>query len=179
MDVDIVVPPVAPAAMSAEVVEPAASVAGVPSVDSSLLTPAHEAAAISFAPPIAAAPTLDVVFEAAKLPLDVAIFNSARAAGGDEKIRRFLQAVLVVGGGSRIPGTAHALESRLQAIATPLVQLTERVQIIPVPKDVDAGSVAWKGGALLARMDSVMDLWVSREDWVSASGMQQFLSNER
>jgi hypothetical protein len=55
---------------------------------------------------------IDVCFEASKLPLDVAIFNSARAAGGDEKIRKYLQAVLVIGGTALLPGMAHALESR-------------------------------------------------------------------
>lgn len=55
---------------------------------------------------------IDVCFEASKLPLDVAIFNSARAAGGDDKIRKYLQAVLVIGGCALIPGMAHALESR-------------------------------------------------------------------
>lgn len=57
--------------------------------------------------------SIDVCFEASKLPLDVAIFNSARAAGGDDKIRKYLQAVLVIGGTALIPGMAHALESRL------------------------------------------------------------------
>lgn len=55
---------------------------------------------------------IDVCFEASKLPLDVAIFNCARAAGGDEKIRKYLQAVLVIGGTALIPGMGHALESR-------------------------------------------------------------------
>jgi actin-related protein 8 len=55
---------------------------------------------------------IDSCFEASKLPLDVAIFNSARAAGGDEKIRKYLQAVLVIGGTALVPGMAHALESR-------------------------------------------------------------------
>ena len=55
---------------------------------------------------------IDVCLEASKLPLDVAIFNSARACGGDDKIRKYLQAVLVIGGGAQIPGMAHALESR-------------------------------------------------------------------
>lgn len=55
---------------------------------------------------------VDVFFEASKLPLDVAIFNSARAAGGDDKIRKYLQAVLVIGGTALMPGMAHALESR-------------------------------------------------------------------
>lgn len=69
-------------------------------------------------PPIMPPPDLsqrkiDVPFEASKLPLDVAIFNSARAAGGDDKIRKYLQAVLVIGGTASIPGMNHALESRL------------------------------------------------------------------
>jgi actin-related protein 8 len=58
---------------------------------------------------------IDVCFEASKLPLDVAIFNSARAAGGDDKIRKYLQAVLVIGGTALVPGMAHALESRLES----------------------------------------------------------------
>ena len=59
-----------------------------------------------------AAPQIDLQLEASKLPLDVAIFNSTRAAGGDDKIRKYLQAVLVVGGTALTPGIAHALESR-------------------------------------------------------------------
>lgn len=128
---------------------------------------------------------IDVCFEAGKLPLDVAIFNSARACGGDDKIRKFLQAVLVIGGGAHIPGMAHALESRsvsqrsilppffnrslsyrLQAIATPLVPNMEKVQIIPSPKDVDPSVLAWKGAAVLGKMDSAADLWLSPTDWV-------------
>ncbi|TFK39862.1 nucleus protein [Crucibulum laeve] len=108
---------------------------------------------------------IDVSFEASKLPLDVAIFNSARAAGGDEKIRKYLQAVLVIGGTALVPGMAHALESRLQAIATPLVPGMEKVQIIPPPKEVDPRVVAWKGAAVLGKMDSVSELWVTPSDW--------------
>ena len=66
--------------------------------------------------------SIDVCFEASKLPLDVAIFNSARAAGGDDKIRKYLQAVLVIGGSAHIPGMGHALESRL-ALAHPPISL--------------------------------------------------------
>ncbi|GBE86660.1 hypothetical protein SCP_0905400 [Sparassis crispa] len=109
--------------------------------------------------------SIDVCFEASKLPLDVAIFNSARAAGGDEKIRRYLQAVLVIGGTALVPGMAHALESRLQAIATPLVPNMEKVQIIPPPKDVDPRVLAWKGAAVLGKMDGVADLWITGADW--------------
>ena len=111
---------------------------------------------------------IDVAFEASKLPLDVAIFNSVRGAGGgsDERIRKYLSAVLVIGGTSLIPGMAHALESRLQAIATPLVSNMEKVQIIPPPKEVDPRVLCWKGGAVLGKMDSVSELWISASDWV-------------
>lgn len=54
---------------------------------------------------------------------------------------------------------------RLQAIATPLVPNMEKVQIIPPPKDVDPRVLAWKGAAVLGKMDSVADLWISPEDW--------------
>jgi len=108
---------------------------------------------------------LDIAFEASKLPMDVAIFNSARAAGGDEKIRKYLQAVLVVGGTALVPGISHALESRLQAIATPLVTNMDKVQIIPPPKGVDPRVLVWKGAAVLGKMDGVSDLWVTASDW--------------
>ncbi|KAK7056412.1 Actin-like protein arp8 [Paramarasmius palmivorus] len=135
---------------------------------------------------------IDVYFEASKLPLDVAIYNSARAAGGDEKIRKYLQAVLVVGGTANISGMAHALDSRydgvillfssptmvaltlalpaqigrLQAISTPLVSNMEKVQIIPPPKDVDPQVLVWKGAAVLGKMDGASELWVTPQDWV-------------
>ncbi|KAL0577906.1 phosphatidylinositol kinase-related protein kinase tor1, partial [Marasmius crinis-equi] len=108
---------------------------------------------------------IDVFFEASKLPLDVAIYNSARAAGGDEKIRKYLQAVLVVGGTASISGMAHALDSRLQAISTPLVSNMEKVQIIPPPKDVDPQVLVWKGAAVLGKMDGASELWVTPQDW--------------
>lgn len=42
----------------------------------------------------------------------------------------------------------------------------EKVQIIPPPKDVDPRVLAWKGAAVLGKMDGVADLWVTAEDWV-------------
>lgn len=161
-----------------------------PTLDFSLAPPPQS-------PPVeVAVKAIDVPFEASKLPLDVAIFNSARAAGGDDKIRKYLQAVLVIGGTALIPGMAHALESRyvvniilllhalfplgvlpecvfvffffsrLQAIATPLVPNMEKVQIIPPPKEVDPRVLSWKGAAVLGKMESVSELWISPSDWV-------------
>ena len=69
----------------------------------------------------------------------------------------------------------HSL--RLQAIATPLVPNMEKVQIIPPPKDVDPRVLAWKGAAVLGKMDGVADLWVTAEDWVSVVRTCTFFSS--
>ena len=55
---------------------------------------------------------------------------------------------------------------RLQAIATPLVPNMEKVQIIPPPSNVDPRVLAWKGAAVLGKMDGVADLWITPQDWV-------------
>lgn len=72
--------------------------------------------------------SIDIPFEASKLPLDVAVFNSARAAGGDDKIRKYLQAVLVIGGTALVPGMAHALESRY---GTPMLNRICQIAHLP------------------------------------------------
>ncbi|KAG9013422.1 actin-like protein arp8 [Tulasnella sp. 427] len=109
-------------------------------------------------------PNIDVKFEAGKLPLDVAIFNSVRAAGND-RIKKFLQTVVVVGGTSLIPGAVHALESRLQAIAFPLVPNIERLQVLTTHPDLDPRVVAWKGVSIISKLDALNDLWVTKSDW--------------
>ncbi|KXN92421.1 Actin-related protein 8 [Leucoagaricus sp. SymC.cos] len=116
------------------------------------------------APVYAGGYPIDVPFEASKLPLDVAIFNSVRAAG-DDRIRKYLQMVLLIGGTAQINGIGPALESRLQAIATPVVSGMERVQVIPPPKDVNPQILVWKGAAVLGKMESVSELWVTPADW--------------
>ncbi|KAI0316750.1 actin-related protein [Amylostereum chailletii] len=108
---------------------------------------------------------IDIAFEASKLPLDVAIFNSTRAAGGNDKIKKYLQNVLLVGGTALLPGMAHALQSRLQAIAIPLLPMIEKVIMAAGPKDVDLRELVWKGGSALGKMEGVSDLWVTSRDW--------------
>jgi hypothetical protein len=43
----------------------------------------------------------------------------------------------------------------------------EKVQIIPPPKEVDPRILTWKGAAVLGKMDSISELWVTPSDWVS------------
>lgn len=73
-------------------------------------------------------------------------------------------------------GTASG---RLQAIATPLVQNMEKVQIIPPPKDVDKRVLTWKGASVLGRMEGVTEMWVTGADWVSVGQGSFFVAPSR
>lgn len=58
---------------------------------------------------------IDVPFETSKLPLDVAVFNSARGAAENAPasvVSKFLETVLLVGGGSLVRGLAEILQQR-------------------------------------------------------------------
>ena len=55
----------------------------------------------------------------------------------------------------------------------------EKVQIIPPPKDVDPRVLAWKGAAVLGKMDSVADLWISPDDWVRIIVTMRFFQDIR
>ncbi|CAE6509509.1 unnamed protein product [Rhizoctonia solani] len=147
----------------------APSVEIIPEPDATTKPPKSKAAALATATaPVVAPPApdqIDVRWEASKLPLDVAIFNSARAAGGVDRIKKFLQVVVIVGGTSMIPGMVHALESRLQAIAFPLVPGMEKVQVVPSPKDIDPQILSWKGAAVLAKLEALNDMWITPRDW--------------
>lgn len=48
----------------------------------------------------------------------------------------------------------------------------DKVQIIPPPKEVDPRVLAWKGAAVLGKMDSVADIWLTPADWVGADSPQ-------
>jgi len=109
--------------------------------------------------------TIDVRAEASKLPLDAAIIHSIRAAGAADKVKKLLQVVLVVGGTALVPGLINALEGRLQAIALSLIPGTEKVQVIPAPKEIDPRVLAWKGVSVLGKLDALSDLWVQESDW--------------
>ncbi|TRM65559.1 hypothetical protein BD626DRAFT_220580 [Schizophyllum amplum] len=108
---------------------------------------------------------IDVYLEASKTPLDAAVYNSMRMMGEDRVIK-YLNAILLVGGPANMPGLAHALEARLQSAAIAVMQSNEvRTQVIPPPKDVDPSVLVWKGAAVLGKMEGVSELWVTPADW--------------
>jgi actin-related protein len=52
----------------------------------------------------------------------------------------------------------------------------ENVTIIPPPKEVDPRVLAWKGAAVLAKMDGVAELWVTSNDWVGNNPFRILIS---
>lgn len=104
--------------------------------------------------------------------------------------RRYLNAILLAGGGASIEGIALALEGRIkkgfQDAGLNISDVTvidggkgkgdeELVAAAAVLKDVDSdggllddtdtASLPWKGGAVMVEADAVNDFWVYRDDW--------------
>lgn len=106
--------------------------------------------------------------------------------------RRYLNAIVLAGGGAKIEGIASALEGRIkkgfQDAGLNISDVTvidggkgkgdeELVAAAAVLKDVDSdggllddtdtASLPWKGGAVMVEADAVNDYWVYRDDWDS------------
>lgn len=106
--------------------------------------------------------------------------------------RRYLNAIVLAGGGASIDGIALALESRIKkgfidaGVAVSDVTVIdggkgkgdeELAAAAAVLKDVeseggiiddtDTASLPWKGGAVMVEADAVSEYWVYRDDWDS------------
>lgn len=122
-------------------------------------------------------PPFDVQLEASRTPLDFAILTSLLSSNGavpsEDKIKKFAGTILVVGGGSLIRGLHSALSSRV----TPLLSArfpnlaAGGVSVIGAPREVDPRLLVWKGISVLARLESVNETWVSKEEW-DVAGMR-------
>ncbi|CEH13638.1 Actin-related protein [Ceraceosorus bombacis] len=124
---------------------------------------------------------IDVPFEASKVPLDVALWNSIKScltsqlspAAAEERIKRLAGNILCTGGSALIPGLGAVLEARLNThleswAATELQKDADSAPlatVIPSPRDMDPRILASKGAAVLARLESVGELWVFKEEW--------------
>ena len=100
--------------------------------------------------------------------------------------------ILLIGGGMAYPGAATILQNRLESsLPLTLSKETEAVVVssnprvknnlahklahdistrslsLPSnsPQDMDPSEVAWKGGAVLAKLDSCQELWIENQDW--------------
>ena len=93
-----------------------------------------------------------------------------------DKIRKWLGMILLVGNGHQITGFRQMLTKKLSELAwsnkSPLAALSipsseneSLVSYINLPKDIDIGSLAWKGAGVIARVDASRESWISAKEW--------------
>ncbi|KAJ1959197.1 actin-like protein arp8, partial [Dipsacomyces acuminosporus] len=101
-----------------------------------------------------------------RMPLDAAITHSISHAGSVDKAKKLYVSVVLVGGGvSFIPGFGEVLASRLMYIRPEYLQGIERADIVSAPRDLDPRVLAWKGGAVLSRLECAKEMWITSKEW--------------
>lgn len=115
-------------------------------------------------------------------------------AAAADRLRKLASNILVIGGSARIKGVGAALEARLanhleqhyangaaaaangggaggatNAAPPPPSTSTSTTApsptVIPPPRDIDPTLLAWKGMAVLPRLDSASEMWFTRAEW--------------
>ena len=97
-------------------------------------------------------------------PLDKAIMTSIRmAARSDErKLRDFLGGIMVVGGGSQVPGFYSFLEAKMHAINP---TYSKEILIGTPPRELDPQVVVWKGGSVFGKLQVTNDSWIGQMEY--------------
>ncbi|KAI7832959.1 hypothetical protein BX661DRAFT_178868 [Kickxella alabastrina] len=102
-----------------------------------------------------------------RIPLDLAVTHSIAHSGSHDRARKMYASVLIVGGGvSFIPGFGELLASRLMHVRPEYMMAVERAEVVSAPRDLDPRVLAWKGGAVLSRLECANEMWVSRQEWI-------------
>ncbi|XP_048873765.1 actin-related protein 8 [Brienomyrus brachyistius] len=105
-------------------------------------------------------------FEGKALGLDKAILYSIDCCTSDETKRKMYSSILVVGGGLMFPGAQEFLQHRiLNKMPPSFRRVVENVEVITRPKDMDPRLIAWKGGAVLACLDTTQEMWIYQQEW--------------
>ncbi|KAJ2556231.1 actin-like protein arp8 [Coemansia sp. RSA 1933] len=102
-----------------------------------------------------------------RMPLDAAITHSIANAGSADRAKKLYSSIVIVGGGvSFIPGFDDLLASRLMYMRPDYLQgVVERAEIVSAPRDLDPRVLAWKGGAVLSRLECAREMWISSSEW--------------
>ncbi|KAM9343446.1 actin-related protein 8 [Pholidichthys leucotaenia] len=105
-------------------------------------------------------------FESKALGLDKAILHSIDCCASDETKRKMYSSILVVGGGLMFHGTQEFLFHRIINKMPPSFRrLVDSVEVITRPKDMDPRLISWKGGAVLACLDTTQEMWIHQREW--------------
>ncbi|TMS16383.1 Actin-related protein 8 [Larimichthys crocea] len=105
-------------------------------------------------------------FESKALGLDKAILYSIDCCASDETKRKMYSSILVVGGGLMFHGAQEFLLHRIINKMPPSFRrLVDNVEVITRPKDMDPQLISWKGGAVLACLDTTQEMWIHQREW--------------
>ncbi|KAM3838488.1 actin-related protein 8 [Diretmus argenteus] len=105
-------------------------------------------------------------FESKALGLDKAVLHSIDCCASDETKRKMYSSILVVGGGLMFHGAQEFLLHRIINKMPPSFRrLVDNVEVITRPKDMDPRLIAWKGGAVLACLDTTQEMWIHQREW--------------
>ncbi len=98
------------------------------------------------------------------IPLDHAILASiTHGARSDERrTRDFLGGIMVIGGGSQIPGFYSFLEEKLKELKPPFAK---DIMIGTPPRELDPQGVVWKGGSVFGKLRGTNDSWIGRIEY--------------
>lgn len=97
-------------------------------------------------------------------PLDNAILTSIMhaARSDDRKMRDFLGGIMVLGGGSLVPGFHAFLEERLHALRP---EFAKEIMIGTPPRDLDPQVVVWKGASVFGKLSGTNDSWIGQLEY--------------
>lgn len=97
--------------------------------------------------------------------IDDLICQSLMSISSQELRKKIANAIILVGGSSKIKGFIDYLEDRLINKLSLLDNEIERVEIINHP-DIDMKTLSWVGGTILPKLESAKDMWIQRERWL-------------
>ncbi|KAJ2828502.1 actin-like protein arp8 [Coemansia furcata] len=137
----------------------AAAAAGKEAEAGSRTSPSTPLPSVSYVP--------DFDAQHARMPLDQAVTHSITHVGSVDSMKKLYSSIVVVGGGvAFIPGFAELLASRLMHARPAFLRgVVERADIVSAPRDLDPRVLAWKGGAVLSRLECAKEMWVSTQEW--------------
>jgi len=98
------------------------------------------------------------------MPVDEAVVTAIERVDTDERRKRMMASILVVGGGHLFAGFAGILHDRILGRLFTLTG-SDNIVVTTSAKDLDARIVSWKGGAVLCRLEASRDSWIGRKEW--------------